>query len=85
MTNLLKRRILNDGIKKPTVRFESLQFGAGTPYQTLLIRDNASHDRPMLDPAVAEVMRARVASTGAIISSMGMAMPIDQPVREIGE
>jgi len=49
--------ILNDGIKKPTVRFESLQFGAGTPYQTLLIHNGNKLEKQALDPAITHVMR----------------------------
>jgi membrane peptidoglycan carboxypeptidase len=49
--------ILNDGAKKPTARFESLQFGAGTPYQTLLIRDNDENNEQVLNPAIVHVVR----------------------------
>jgi membrane peptidoglycan carboxypeptidase len=49
--------ILNDGVKKPTTRFESLQFGAGTPYQTLLIRDKNENNEQALDPAITRTVR----------------------------
>ena len=49
--------ILNDGVKLPTARFESLQFGAGTPYQTLLIHNGDKHEQQLLDPAITQVMK----------------------------
>lgn len=49
--------LLNNGVKKPTVRFESLQFGANTPYQTLLLHDGAAHEDQVLDPAIAKLVR----------------------------
>jgi len=49
--------ILNEGAKKPTARFESLQFGAGTPYQTLLIQQGEKNTAQLLDPAITHVMK----------------------------
>ena len=49
--------ILNDGIKLPTERFESLEFAKGTPYQTLLKHDGDSTRQSVLDPAITHVMR----------------------------
>ena len=49
--------ILNDGIKQPTVRFESLQFAEGTPYQTLLVHDGSVHTQQVLDPAITRIMK----------------------------
>ncbi len=48
--------ILNDGTKLPTLRFDSLQFGENTPYQTLLLH-NKSQDQQLLDPAITRAMR----------------------------
>ncbi len=49
--------ILNNGVKKPTVRFESLQFGLNTPYQTYLIHDSDKHSPQLLDPEITQVVR----------------------------
>lgn len=48
--------ILNDGVKLPTLRFDSLQFGESTPYQTLLVHNNAP-DKRLLNPAITRAMR----------------------------
>lgn len=53
--------ILNDGTKKPTVRFESLQFGENTPFQTLLIHDSNAHEQLVLDPAIARTVKSVMA------------------------
>lgn len=49
--------ILNNGVKLPTVRFETLHFGEGTPYQTVLVHDGAFHDQQVLDPAITRVVK----------------------------
>ncbi|HUY68005.1 MAG TPA: transglycosylase domain-containing protein [Alphaproteobacteria bacterium] len=49
--------ILNHGVKLPAIRFESLQFAAGTPYQTLLTRDGPGAPQRLLEPALARVVR----------------------------
>lgn len=56
--------ILNEGARKPAVRFESLQFGAGTPYQTLLIHNGDRKNEQVLDPAVARTVKE--AMTGVV-------------------
>jgi len=48
--------IMNDGIKRPTIRFESLQLGEGTPYQTLFVPGTEQAEQ-VLDPAIARVMK----------------------------
>ena len=53
--------ILNDGVKLPTVRFDSLMFGKGTPYQTLLTHDSTMHREQVLDPAITHVMKGVMA------------------------
>jgi membrane peptidoglycan carboxypeptidase len=49
--------ILNDGVRQPTQRFESLLFGEGTPYQTLMRYDGSKQKEVLLDPAITRVMR----------------------------
>ncbi len=49
--------ILNDGIKLPTVRFDTLLFGEHTPYQTLLKFSGEEKKQTLLDPAIAHVMK----------------------------
>jgi len=49
--------ILADGVKYPVERFESLEFGIGTPYQTLLKLSPNSQPQQVLDPAIAHVMK----------------------------
>jgi membrane peptidoglycan carboxypeptidase len=49
--------LLNDGMRQPTMRFQSLQFGANTPYQTLLIHEGEGHEQRLLEPAIARVAR----------------------------
>lgn len=49
--------ILNDGVKLPTVRFDSLQFGESTPYQTLLVHSNGP-DKRLLNPAITHAMKS---------------------------
>lgn len=49
--------ILNDGLKKKTIRFESMLFAEGTPYQTLLVHDSSAPNQQLLEPTIAKVMR----------------------------
>jgi membrane peptidoglycan carboxypeptidase len=53
--------ILNDGVKLPTIRFESLSFGDNTPYQTLLLHDKSKPPQQVLDPAIAHTMKSVMA------------------------
>ncbi|MBV8060851.1 MAG: transglycosylase domain-containing protein, partial [Alphaproteobacteria bacterium] len=53
--------ILNDGTRLPTIRFESLMFGEGTPYQTLVEHYGDQHKEQLLDPAIAHVMKGVMA------------------------
>lgn len=48
--------ILNDGLRYPTVRIERLQFGAGTPYETVLRRRPGPGER-VLAPEIAATVR----------------------------
>jgi membrane peptidoglycan carboxypeptidase len=49
--------LLNDGIKLPTVRFESLHFAQGTPYETLMNKA-PTRGRRMLPVEVARAARS---------------------------
>lgn len=49
--------LLNDGVRKPMLRFDQLRFAQSTPYETLLEPAGAKSER-VLDPAVARVARA---------------------------
>ncbi|MEQ5802304.1 glycosyl transferase family 51 [Halomonas sp. H10-9-1] len=48
--------ILNDGIRLPTRRIDSLHFAADTPYETRFVAD-ASHARRVMAPEVAATLR----------------------------
>jgi membrane peptidoglycan carboxypeptidase len=48
--------IVNDGLRAPTLRIESLRFAAGTPYETVLQRDPAPAER-VLAPEIATTLR----------------------------
>lgn len=49
--------LLNDGVRKPMLRFEKLHFAQGTPYETVLMPSDLKSER-VLDPAIARVARA---------------------------
>ena len=49
--------MLANGRRLPVERFESLEFGAGTPYQTLLKLNQDMQPLQVLDPAITRVMR----------------------------
>ena len=49
--------ILNDGVKLPTIRFESLEFGKDTPYQTLMTPNANEQPQRLLDPELTAVMK----------------------------
>ncbi|HEU0118234.1 MAG TPA: glycosyl transferase family 51, partial [Alphaproteobacteria bacterium] len=49
--------ILNEGMRRPTVRFESLAFGQGTPYETLLEHDDDQQAEQVLAPAITHVVK----------------------------
>jgi cell division protein FtsI/penicillin-binding protein 2 len=48
--------LVNDGVKLPTVRFESLHFGQNTPYETLLSKQPDKGERIFV-PEIAKVAR----------------------------
>ncbi len=49
--------LLNDGVKKPMLRFEKLRFAADTPYETTMI-PGGNTQAQVLSPSVARVVRA---------------------------
>ncbi len=49
--------ILANGQKLPVERFETLEFGANTPYQTLLKQNIEGQAQQVLDPAITTVMK----------------------------
>jgi membrane peptidoglycan carboxypeptidase len=49
--------LLNDGIKLPVVRFESLHFAQGTPYETLMDK-SPTRGRRMFAPEIAKAARS---------------------------
>ncbi|MDR3450897.1 MAG: transglycosylase domain-containing protein [Alphaproteobacteria bacterium] len=49
--------ILANGERMPVERFETLEFGAGTPYDTVLKHDDNGQPQHVLDPAICRVMR----------------------------
>lgn len=49
--------ILADGVKKPVERFEALEFGKDTPYQTLLKLNPHTLPQEVLSPVVARVVK----------------------------
>jgi membrane peptidoglycan carboxypeptidase len=49
--------ILNDGIRQPTLRIDSLHFAAGTPYETRLIND-PNRGKRVMPSEVASTLRA---------------------------
>lgn len=48
--------VVNDGVRKPDVRIQSLHFAAATPYETLLQRTSTAGQR-VLAPEVAQAVR----------------------------
>ncbi len=50
--------LLNDGVRKPMLRFEELHFAEGTPFETVFAPAAGGKTRRVLDPAVARVARA---------------------------
>ncbi|WP_350612416.1 transglycosylase domain-containing protein [Pseudomonas sp. HY7a-MNA-CIBAN-0227] len=49
--------ILNDGVREPTLRIDSLHFAAGTPYETRLIND-PNRSKRVMPSDVASALRA---------------------------
>ncbi len=49
--------LMNDGVRKPMLRFEELHFAKGTPFETLL-KPGGNKATRVLDPAIARTVRA---------------------------
>jgi len=49
--------LMNDGVRKPMLRFEKLHFAQGSPYETVLLPNDQKAER-VLDPAITRVARA---------------------------
>jgi membrane peptidoglycan carboxypeptidase len=52
--------IVNDGVRLPMLRFTSLHWGEGTPYETVMVPKRDAGERVM-DPAVARTLRGALA------------------------
>ena len=77
--------IINEGIRRPTVRLQSLHFAAATPYETRFERRNTQGERVLPKEVVAVARRALVdvvesgtakRLNGALIDSQGNAIEI---------
>jgi hypothetical protein len=78
--------ILANGRKYPVQRFESIEFGAGTPYQTLLKLSPDAQPQQVLDPAITHVMKAVMSEVvdngtakkvkGAYVDADGKPIPV---------
>jgi len=76
---------LNNGVKKPTLRFEELRFAQDTPYETVM-KPAGNKSIQVLDPAIARVVRAGMMDVvengtarrlrGAYIGTNGNPLPI---------
>ncbi len=49
--------LVNEGERRPLLRFEKLHFAAGTPYETLLTPDEGRRGGQVLDPAITRIAR----------------------------
>ena len=49
--------ILNDGMRRPTQRFESLEFAGDTPFATTLVHSGDAQDRQVMDLSVARTIK----------------------------
>lgn len=78
--------IINDGVRNPSVRIDSLHFAANTPYETLVRRSDETKPEQVLSPdvarAVAKAIRA-VVSDGtakraktAFVGADGVPIPV---------
>jgi hypothetical protein len=52
--------IVNDGVRLPMLRFTSLHWGEGTPYETVMVPKHDAGERVM-EPAVAAALRGALA------------------------
>lgn len=78
--------ILANGRRFPVERFESLEFGTGTPYQTLLKLSRDAQPQQVLDPAITHVMKSVMSEVvdngtakrvkGAYVDADGKPIPV---------
>jgi membrane peptidoglycan carboxypeptidase len=77
--------ILNDGVRYPVVRMEELIFASGTPYETLMRREETSGQRVLSAEIAAVVRRALIEVAeqgsgqrirGAFLRSDGTCVPV---------
>jgi membrane peptidoglycan carboxypeptidase len=79
--------ILADGKKMPVERFESLEFGVGTPYQTLLKVSPQAQPQQVLSPAIAHVMKdvmSEVVENGTAKRAKGVYRDADGKLLPVG-
>jgi membrane peptidoglycan carboxypeptidase len=78
--------ILNEGLRFPTYRVEELHFAPGTPYETLMERDDVEGERVMA-PEVARVLREAmtdVVENGTARRSRGVVAAPDGSMVQVG-
>jgi hypothetical protein len=78
--------IVNDGVRRPTVRIDRLHFAAATPYETRLERRIEPGDR-VLPPEVAQVARRallRVVDSGTARRVQGVYLDADDAPLAVG-
>jgi membrane peptidoglycan carboxypeptidase len=78
--------IVNDGVRRPTVRIDRLHFAAATPYETRLERRVDSGER-VLPPEVAQVTRSalrRVVASGTARRVEGVYLDADDVPLAVG-
>jgi len=76
----------NDGIRLPTVRFDSLHFAQGTPYETVLDK-SAGQGRQVLAPEAARVARDAlmgVVEAGTAVRLRGVYKDVDGKPLSVG-
>ena len=78
--------ILNDGLRFPTYRVEEIHFAPGTPFETLMERDEVEGE-PVMQPEVARVLREAmvdVVENGTARRSRGVVTAPDGSVLPVG-
>lgn len=80
--------LVSDGMRRPTVRIDGLRFGAGTPFETVLVRRGEAPER-VLPAEIAEVARGallRVVEHGTAARVRGVFRDgHDQPIATGGK
>jgi membrane peptidoglycan carboxypeptidase len=52
--------ILNDGVRDPSIKIERLHFGAGTPTETVMVRQPAPPGQRVIEPEIAALVRQQL-------------------------